>query len=129
VLTDNGVQVCYLPSKRNGSTARYFRHMFDMRCQENGIEHRLTKPNHPWTNGQVERMNRTLKDATVKRYHYETHEQLKTHLNLFLDACNHAKRLKTLKGLTPYEFICKTWTEKPERFLSDPTNYTPGLNN
>lgn len=32
VLTDNGVQFCYLPSKRNGPTARYFRHMFDMRC-------------------------------------------------------------------------------------------------
>lgn len=129
VLTDNGVQFCYLPSKRSGPTARYFRHMFDMRCQENGIEHRLTKPNHPWTNGQVERMNRTLKDATVKRYHYETHEQLKTHLQLFLDADNHAKRLKTLKGLTPYEFICKTWTDEPERFMSDPTNYTLGLNN
>ena len=54
-------------------------------------------------------MNRTLKDAMVKRYHDETQEQLKTHLQLFLDACNHAKRLRTLKGLTPYEFICKSW--------------------
>ena len=36
------------------------------------IEHRLTKPRHPWTNGQVERMNRTIKDATVKRFYYET---------------------------------------------------------
>jgi transposase InsO family protein len=32
-----------------------------------GIEHRLTKVNHPWTNGQVERMNRTIKEAPVKR--------------------------------------------------------------
>jgi transposase InsO family protein len=46
--------------------------MFDRICREHGIEHRLTKPNHPWTNGQVERMNRTLKEATVRRYHYET---------------------------------------------------------
>jgi transposase InsO family protein len=38
--------------------------MFDLRCQENGIEHRLTKIKHPWTNGQVERMNRTIKEAT-----------------------------------------------------------------
>ena len=42
--------------------------MFDMRCRENSIEHRFTKINHPWTNGQVERMNRTIKEATVKRY-------------------------------------------------------------
>lgn len=30
--------------------------MFDMRCEENGIEHSLTKIKHPWTNGQVERI-------------------------------------------------------------------------
>ena len=41
-------------------------------CRENGIEHRLTKINHPWTNGQVERMNRTIKEATVKRFHYDS---------------------------------------------------------
>jgi len=39
---------------------------FDRACQTHDIEHRLTKPKHPSTNGQVERMNRTIKDATVK---------------------------------------------------------------
>jgi len=28
----------------------------EVRTDASGIEHRLTKPNHPWTNGQVERM-------------------------------------------------------------------------
>ena len=37
------------------------------------------------TNGQVERMNRTIKDATVKRYFYETHDQLRTHLRDIVD--------------------------------------------
>ncbi|MHC2332223.1 hypothetical protein ACVIW0_001512 [Bradyrhizobium sp. USDA 4454] len=32
-------------------------------CEENGIEHRQTKIKHPWANGQVERMNRTIKEA------------------------------------------------------------------
>ena len=32
---------------------------------------RLTKPTHPWTNRQVKRMNRTLKEATVRRWHYK----------------------------------------------------------
>jgi hypothetical protein len=27
-----------------------------------------TKSNSPWTNGQVERMNRTFSEATVRRY-------------------------------------------------------------
>ena len=46
-------------------------------------------------------MNRTIKDATVKRYFYETHDQLRAHLQNFVDAYNFARRLKTLKGLTP----------------------------
>jgi len=48
--------------------------MFDMRCQENGIEHRLIKIKHTWTNGQAERMNRTIKEATVQRYHCDRHD-------------------------------------------------------
>jgi transposase InsO family protein len=76
---------------------------FDMICKANGIEHRLTKPNHPWANGQVERMNLTIKDATVKRYHYDSHDQLRAHLADFMNADNFAHRLKTLNGLTPYE--------------------------
>ena len=102
VLTDNGIQFTFPPRYADGPTATYMMHMFDMRCRENGIEHRPTKIKHPWTNGQVERMNRTIKEATVKRYHYDRHEQLKTHLSDFINAYNYARRLKTLKGLTPY---------------------------
>ena len=94
-------------------------HRFDQICREHGIEHRLTKPNHPWTNGQVERMNRTIKDATVKRYHYDSHDQLRRHLQIFIDAYNHGRRLKTLRGLTPYEYVARIWTEDPVRFKSD----------
>jgi hypothetical protein len=36
--------------------------------------------------------------------------------------------LKTLKGLTPYEFICKLWTKEPDRFILDPLHQMPGLN-
>lgn len=57
-------------------------------------------------------MNRTLKEATVKRYHYERHEQLREHLQLFVDAYDHARRLKTLRGLTPYEYVCSAWTKR-----------------
>ncbi|SMF27215.1 Integrase core domain-containing protein [Tistlia consotensis] len=128
VLTDNGVQFCDSPRHRSGPTARYRVHMFDRVCREHGIDHRLTKPNHPWTNGQVERMNRTLKDATVRRYHYGSHQQLRQHLAAFLDAYNFAKRLKTLRGLTPYEHICNVWTNEPDRFSYDPTHLTSGLN-
>ena len=78
--------------------------MFDLLCRAHGIEHPLTKPNHPWTNGQVERMNRTLKEATVRRYHYDSHHQLRQHIQTFLDADNliayaflQYRRLKTAR--------------------------------
>nr|WP_246638477.1 IS481 family transposase [Rhizobium laguerreae] len=128
VLTDNGIQFCDLPSRRNGPTARLRMHMFDRTCRTHGIEHRLTKPNHPWTNGQVERMNRTIKEATVKRYHYDSHDQLTRHLTDFLAAYNFGRRLKTLKGLTPYEFICRQWTSEPKNFSLNPIHQFPGLN-
>ena len=128
VLTDNGIQFRFPPRYSDGPTARYITHMFDMRCRENGIEHRFTRINHPWTNGQVERMNRTIKEATVQRYHYDSHQQLERHLADFVSAYNFGRRLKTLKGLTPYEFICKTWTSQPERFTLNPLHKMPGLN-
>jgi hypothetical protein len=73
-------------------------------------------------------MNRTIKDATVKRSFYDSHDQLSRHLRDFVDAYNFARRLKTLKGLTPYEFICKAWTSQPERFKLNPLHKCPGLN-
>ena len=47
VLTDNGIQFRLPPRHADGPTARYVTHMFQMRCRENGIEHRFTKINHP----------------------------------------------------------------------------------
>lgn len=73
-------------------------------------------------------MNRTLKDATVGRYHYSYHEELKKHLHAFLMAYNLAGRLKTLKGTSPYEFIKKVWATEPERFRVNPNQLTLGLN-
>jgi hypothetical protein len=88
----------------------------------------LTKTNHPWTTGQGERMNRTLKEATVSKDDDATHDHLKAQLYAFLMADNFAKRLKTLTGLTPYEDICQCWQKEPERFTMNPCHHTLGLN-
>jgi transposase InsO family protein len=74
-------------------------------------------------------MNRTIKDATVKRFYYVSHDQLRRHLADFVMAYNFGRRLKTLKGLTPYEFIGKVWASQPERFTVNPLQQMPGLNN
>jgi transposase-like protein len=72
VLTDNGMAFADLPKYRDSPTGGSpGGHIFGRVCIDNSIEHRLTKPYHPWTNGQAERMNRTINDATVKVYHYD----------------------------------------------------------
>ena len=137
VLTDNGIH--FTDPKDPGSAVEevklaiaageIFRcHSFALACAQNDIDHRLTKPRYPWTNGQVERMNRTIKEATVKRYHYETDDQLRQHLGDFVAAYNFGRRLKSLNGLTPCEAICKTWLKEPHRFTVDPTHQIPGPN-
>jgi transposase InsO family protein len=138
VLTDNGIQFT------NHDRHIYaFEHIFDRVCREHQIEHRLTRIKHPWTNGQVERMNRTIKEGeagqktirgivfprNVKRFHYDDHDQLRNHLANFISAYNFGRRLKTLKGLTTYEFICKYWTSELQRFTLNPIHQMPGLNN
>ena len=55
VLTDNGIQLRLPPRYADGPTARYVTHMFDMRCRENGIEHRFTKINRPWTTDVIDK--------------------------------------------------------------------------
>ena len=137
VLTDNGTHFTdptgdgWTPEdiKAMRADGMLFRcHSFEMACADLDIEHRLTKPRHPWTNGQVERMNRTIKDATVKRFYYETHDELRKHLADFVAAYNYARRLKTLRGLTPYEAICKAWAESPSLFTANPHHQLPGPN-
>ena len=106
----------------------YRRHSFEWACEWTKSEHRLTKPRCPWTKGRVERMNRTIKDATVKRYHDTSRDDLRQHLQRFVGAYNDGRRLKTLRGLTPFECICRIWTKEPERVRLDPSHHMPGPN-
>jgi hypothetical protein len=46
---------------------------------------------------------------------YQTHQYLKAHIQAFLMTYNFAKRLKTLRGVTPYEYICQRWQQEPDR--------------
>jgi hypothetical protein len=129
VLTDNGMAFADLPKNRAGPSRMYRGpHIFDRVCAENGIEHRLTRPYHPWTNGQAERINRTIKDATIKVFHYPDPEALQAHVLAFVSACNFARHLKALKWKTPFEAIAFAWTKDPGAFKINPRHLITGPN-
>ena len=79
MLTDNGIHLTFPSRYADRPTATDVTHRFDVRCRENGIEHRFIKARHPWTNGQVERMNRIIcKNWTTDpgRFRLNPHRQM-----------------------------------------------------
>lgn len=78
VLTDNGIQFTTpgaggsavpLINEAMANGELFWANAFELTCARNDIDHRTTKAKHPRTNGQVERTNRTIKDATVRRFY------------------------------------------------------------
>ena len=68
------------------------------------------------------------REMTERLRYQASHDELKSHLQTFLMAYNFARRLKALKGLTPYEFICKTRENSPDKFKTDSDQFIVGLN-
>ena len=124
ILTDNGLQFTHHAYKKEEKQ----KHAFSALCMKYGIEHRLTKPYHPWTNGQVERINRTIKEATVKKFFYKDHLTLEKHLKSFINLYNYAKPLKTLKGNTPYQEILLYLNKNKDKSSFNPNHLSAGRN-
>nr|WP_188773200.1 IS481 family transposase [Novosphingobium endophyticum] len=85
-------------------------------CRKRGIEHRLTAGPHPWTRARDMRLGRMLLENVT----YTSEAYLARMLRDFVHAYNFKRRVKALRGKTPYEFLRRTWAEQPERFLRDP---------
>jgi hypothetical protein len=123
-LTDSGLPFAGLLKHRSGPTATWRGHPFAHACQRYHIEH-WRYPDPSSVDQRAGRADETtIKDATVKRYHYDRHDQLQ----LCIDAYHHAHRLKTLHGLTPYAYIGKIWTPQPHRFKLNPVPHIRRLN-
>ena len=98
-----------------------------------GIEHRLTRPNHPWSRedqktvpggtvfprgGQVDRMNRTIEEATVKRFHYDSHDQLRTQLADFIDPPDAGTEHWCADRVMRFVRSCLAFPQLTQRFVS-----------
>jgi transposase InsO family protein len=122
ILTDNGLEFTDKWSRGKGVVSG--NHAFDKECSKDTIDHRLTAPNTPATNGMVERANGTVKNATIKIEKYQTIKELGVALNKFLlyylFTRRHGSLQRELKVRTPYEAIESWFKTKPQLFKISP---------
>lgn len=122
ILTDNGFEFTNRFSQ--GRTEPTGNHRFDKLCKALGIDHRLTQPSTPQTNGMVERANGIIKDHTVKVTNYNNLQEMITDLDKFLlyylFARRHSSLKKELNVRTPYEALQSWYNLEPDLFRQTP---------
>jgi len=127
VLTDNGLEFTnrLIKSKKGKFCQKPSR--LDEVCNENNIEHRLTKPNTPKTNGMVERVNGTIKNGTILKEIYANKNEMNSALIAFLVHYilyrRHGGLRRELKVKTPMQAIEKWFDMKPEIFKQKPFEF------
>jgi transposase InsO family protein len=87
VLTDNGKEFTDRLFAI-AAPATHGEHEFDQLCASLGIEHRLTKPRTPRTNGMVERFNGRIADV-LRSHRFNTGEDLEQTLLRYVALYNH----------------------------------------
>ena len=120
LLTDNGKE---FTDRLFGSRDRQASgdHEFDQLCQALGIEHRLTKPRSPQTNGMVERFKGRIAEV-LATHRFNNAQDLETTLLRYAWLYNHHLPQKTLGHVTPIEAMKKWYAQKPEAFMAKPRN-------
>ncbi len=122
ILTDNGREFTLEGFKnRYGPAKDPSAHPFDQLCQQQGIEHRRTKPYTPKTNGMVERMNGLIKQGTTKAHTYQTAEGMAQDLTAWLVRYNFWRKNRRIGGKTPYEAAVSWYDKEPGIFIRKPT--------
>lgn len=126
LLTDNGKEFTdrLFGAKDRQPTGQ---HEFDQLCAALGIEHRLTKPRTPQTNGMVERFNGRISDI-LKTHRFQSGEDLRTTLQRYVALYNHELPQSVLGGKTPLQAMKEWFKSNPESFHRRPYD-RPGCDN
>lgn len=114
LLTDNGSQ--FTDRFTRGNNRPSGGHAFDLTCAELGIEHRLTMPRHPQTNGMVERFNGRISEI-VSQTRFSSAAELESTLKLYLQNYNHSIPQRALGHRTPIQALKKWRLNRPELFV------------
>ena len=98
-------------------------HEFDLLCAELGIEHRLTPPKSPQTNGMVERFNGRISDV-LKTNRFDSALDLEQTLMRYVHLYNTQLPQSVLRSRTPMQAM-KDWHKShPHLFVKSPRNHT-----
>lgn len=95
-------------------------HPFAAECRQNDIHHTILPFDQPWRIRREAPEIPATAPKVRRRFHYKSHTHLGSHFRVFLETYNFERRLKTLGGITPYEFICRAWQDNPAVFHSNP---------
>ncbi|WP_133513057.1 IS481 family transposase [Candidatus Thiosymbion oneisti] len=126
LLTDNGKEFTdrFCASGERQPTAA---HAFDQVCADNRIQHRLTKPRTPRTNGMVERFNGRIADV-LRSNRFESAASLQATLIRFVHLYNHNIPQQNLHHKTPLQTLKHWYAQQPRLFNKIPRNH-PGPDN
>jgi transposase InsO family protein len=129
LLTDNGSQFTDRFTRSQtapaGEQTPSGRHAFDRVCTELGIEHRLSPPRHPQTNGMVERFNGRISEV-IEQTRFHSAAELERTLQDYLQVYNHHIPQRALNHQTPFQALQKWYKDKPELFVKNVYDQ-PGL--
>ena len=120
ILTDNGKAFTDRLFNYEGRSPTGA-HMCDQWCAALDIEHRLTPPRNPQTNGMVERFNGRI-SAILKTQHFISGEELEQTLHRYVKLYNQHLSQSVWACQTPVEAM-KDWHQSnPELFRRKPYN-------
>ena len=114
VLTDNGKEFtdrfCATGQRQPTGT-----HVFDQVCTDNRIEHRLTKPRTPQTNGMIERFNGRIADvlATTR---FDSAEHLADTIKRYVKVYNQHIPQQALGHIPPIQAMKNWYKKQPNLF-------------
>jgi transposase InsO family protein len=126
LLTDNGKEFTdrLFASRERAPSGN---HEFDQLCQELGIEHRLTRPRTPKTNGMVERFNGRISDV-LKTNRFNSALDLEETLLRYVALYNHQLPQSALQSKTPMQAMKGWYDSQPSLFHKRPYD-RPGCDN
>ena len=99
-------------------------HEFDKLCADLDIDHRLTPPKSPQTNGMVERFNGRIEEV-LQSHHFRSGEELEATLHRYVWLYNQQLPQSALGSRSPLQAMKDWYTIKPKLFKKR-KYYLPG---